>query len=106
MNEHEQNRLAFGAGIKPIYKNYLEEFSRQGPKTVTTEPAATWVPNRFYSTRASEGKDMIGSASFWFYTDGEHDRLQECHADGAQSQAKWPLSVASLVGLWQCSFFS
>ena len=31
LHEHEQNRPAFGAGIEPIYKNYLE-FSRQGPK--------------------------------------------------------------------------
>jgi len=35
-----------------------------------------------------------GSASFWFYADAEHDRLQECHAGGAQITGK----VAAIGG--------
>ena len=43
-----------GAGVKPIYKNYLEEFSREGPKTLIREPEEACVNDTYCVTQPFE----------------------------------------------------
>jgi hypothetical protein len=55
-NNTNKTDIPSGARVEPIYLNYVEEFSRKGPKTLKTEPEEAWV-NETYCVHATLRED-------------------------------------------------
>jgi hypothetical protein len=67
-----------GPGIKPIYKNYLEEFSREGRKTLKTEPEEAWVNDTYFGW--GEGEMTVHASQALIVTQEQLEQIRQLRA--------------------------